>query len=177
MDEIELAPYDPHWPVLAIEEIARIRALLPEGLAPRIEHIGSTAVHGLAAKPIIDLLILTASIEDALARAVPPLEASGYSFWRDNPDKSRLFLVKGLPPSAPRRTHHVHITASQQDLERHCRFRDHLRAHPADAQRYETLKRELSARYRHDREAYTLAKGAFVAEIEARIGSTMASAR
>jgi GrpB-like predicted nucleotidyltransferase (UPF0157 family) len=63
-----------------------------------IEHIGSTAVHGLAAKPIIDVLVLV----DDLAfghTAIPALEAGGYSFWRDNPDKAKLFLVKGLPPA------------------------------------------------------------------------------
>ncbi len=95
MDDIVLVPYDPRWPVLFQEEAVRIRHLLDD-LVTRIEHIGSTAVSGLAAKPIIDLLVGVRSLREAEQRAVPLLEAIGYSYWCDNPNKERMFLVKGL---------------------------------------------------------------------------------
>jgi GrpB-like predicted nucleotidyltransferase (UPF0157 family) len=167
MDEIEIAPYDSEWPALAAQEIARVRAALPSGLVRAIEHIGSTAVPGLAAKPIIDLMILTSALITARQLAVPPLEAMGYSYWRANPNPARMFLVKGLPPAA-RRTHHIHITEDKAELIRTCGFRDHLRRNAEDAKRYEALKRALASRYRTDREAYTDAKNDFVREIEAK---------
>jgi GrpB-like predicted nucleotidyltransferase (UPF0157 family) len=168
MDEIEIASYDSKWPALAAQEIANIRGVLPAGLVRAIEHIGSTAVPGLAAKPIIDLMILTSALTTAKQLAVPPLEAMGYAYWRDNPNPARMFLVKGLPP-AERRTHHIHITEDQAELTRHCGFRDHLRRHAEDAKRYEALKRALASRHRTDREAYTEAKNDFVRAIEAKL--------
>ena len=167
MDEIEIVPYDSAWPALAAEEIAKVRAALPFGLVRAIEHIGSTAVRSLAAKPIIDLMILTSALTAAKQLAVPPLEAMGYSYWRTNPNPARMFLVKGLPP-AERRTHHIHITEDEAELIRHCSFRDHLRRHAEDAKRYAALKRALASRHRTDREAYTEAKNDFVREIEAK---------
>jgi GrpB-like predicted nucleotidyltransferase (UPF0157 family) len=168
MDEIEIAPYDLEWPALAAQEIAKVRAALPSGLVRVIEHIGSTAVPGLAAKPIVDLMILTRALTAAKQLAVPPLEAMGYSYWRANPNPARMFLVKGLPPAA-RRTHHIHITEDEAELTRHCGFRDHLRRHAEDAKRYEALKRALASLHRTDREAYTEAKNDFVREIEAKL--------
>lgn len=169
MDDIKIEAYDPRWPARAEAEIARVRATLPAGLMLRVEHIGSTAVPGLAAKPVIDLMILARTLDDAREQAIPPLEAMGYSYWRANPDPTRLFLVKGLPPAAAQRTHHIHITGDEADLIRHCRFRDHLRVNADDARRYQELKLELAARYRSDREAYTEAKAGFVAEIELKL--------
>jgi GrpB-like predicted nucleotidyltransferase (UPF0157 family) len=83
---------------------------LPKELLLGIEHIGSTAVPGLSAKPIIDIAIAVRSLEEARATIVESLEALGYSHWRANPQRDRLFLVKGLPLSSPKRTHHVHVT-------------------------------------------------------------------
>jgi GrpB-like predicted nucleotidyltransferase (UPF0157 family) len=97
MDEIELTGYDPRWPAEFQAEEARIRAVLPLQLILGVEHFGSTAIPGLAAKPIIDILVAVSSLAEARQQAIGPLEAIGYAYWRDNPKVDRLFLVKGLP--------------------------------------------------------------------------------
>lgn len=167
-DEIEIVPYDPRWPALFAEEAARLREALPAELVLGLEHFGSTAIPGLAAKPIIDILIAVRSLAEAQEKAIEPLEALGYLYWYDNPKTDRMFFVKGLPPEGARRTHHVHMTETSGEMWRRLAFRDHLRTHPEDARRYERLKRELAAAHRDDREAYTDAKAAFVAEILAK---------
>jgi len=168
MDAIVLEPYDPAWPQKFEVEKRFVAGCFtrPPGA---IEHIGSTSVPGLAAKPIIDITVLVEDLADGLT-AVPALEAGGYSFWRDNPDKSRLFLVKGLPPTAPHRTHHLHIHANPVELDRHLAFRDALRADTGLRQAYAALKRDLATRYRHDREAYSDAKTEFVDAVVAAAG-------
>ncbi len=110
MDEVQLVDYDPRWPAMFLAELERLRAALPPGLIVAAEHFGSTAILGMMAKPIIDILIAVASLDDAIRRAVRPMEALGYAFWSDNPKRDRLFFVKGLPPAAPQRTHHFHMT-------------------------------------------------------------------
>lgn len=142
-----------------------MRAIIPEDLLIDLEHIGSTAIPGMPAKPVIDILATVTDLEAARARLVGPLEAAGYAFWTENPDADRLFFVKGLPPSAPHRTHHLHIMEPGPAALRHIAFRDHLRADPADARRYAALKTDLAARFADDREAYTEAKGGFIADI------------
>jgi len=165
VDEIELVPANPDWPRRFAEEAARLRTIIPADLLIDLEHIGSTAVPGLAAKPIIDIQATVTDLAAARARLIEPLEAAGYAWWADNPDTDRLFFVRGLPPSAPRRTHHLHVMEPGPGAIRHIAFRDYLRDHPAEAARYAALKRDLAARYRDDREAYTAAKGAFIEQI------------
>lgn len=165
MDEIELAPPDPDWPRRYEEEAVRLRAIIPADLLIDLEHIGSTAVPGLVAKPIIDIQAMVTDLEAAKARLIEPLEAAGYAFWAENPDTDRLFFVKGLPPSAPRRTHHLHIMEAGPGALRHIAFRDYLRDHPGEAERYADLKQDLARRHRTDREAYTAAKGAFIEDV------------
>lgn len=158
-EPIELHPYDPDWP----DAFERERRLLLPLLGPGvrlIEHMGSTAVLGLAAKPIIDIIVLVDDLGEAHG-AVPALEEVGYSFWRDNPDKTKLYLAKGLPP-APRRTHHLHIHDDADEVQRHLIFRDHLRSNPAARDAYLALKRELAVRFRDDREGYSKHKTQFV---------------
>ena len=168
MDEIEIVPYDSRWPALFAAEATRLRAALPAELILGLEHFGSTAVPGLAAKPIIDILIAVRSLAEAQERAIEPLEALDYLYWYDNPKTDRMYFVKGMPPYGARRTHHVHMTETDGEMWRRLAFRDHLRTHPEDARRYERLKLELAAAHRDDREAYTDAKAAFVAEIMER---------
>lgn len=165
MDEVELLPHDPSWPAMYEAEAERLHAAIPDGLVLRIEHFGSTAVPGLLAKPVIDILVVVSSVEEARAEAVAPLEGLGYAFWAENPERDRLFFVKGLPPRAPRRTHHVHMMEPSAAMWDRLRFRDILREDPAAAARYAALKRELAVRHRQDREAYTEAKAAHVAEV------------
>jgi GrpB-like predicted nucleotidyltransferase (UPF0157 family) len=162
VDEIKLVPYDPTWPAQYDAEIARLVAGLPDGLIIAAEHFGSTAIPGLFAKPIIDILLAVRSVAEARESAVRPLEALGYAFWSDNPKTDRLFFVKGLPPSAPQRTHHIHMTEIDGQMWQRLAFRDYLRACPEEAARYAALKHDLALRHGHDREAYTDAKSAYV---------------
>jgi len=183
MDEIEIVPYDPDWPNLFATEAARLRDALEPGLIIGLEHFGSTAVPGLAAKPIIDILIAVRDLETARSRMVVPLQRQGYAFWADNPKTDRLFFVKGLifgengALEGARRTHHVHVAEPDAEPWRRLPFRDYLRAHPAEALRYENLKRQLAVRYATDREAYTAAKEDFIGEILAKAIVTHSSSK
>lgn len=166
-EPIELHPYDPGWPAAFTRERDLIAPLF--AAPPRlIEHMGSTSIPGLPAKPIIDIIVLVDDLATAHA-AVAALEATGYSFWRDNPDKSKLYLVKGLPP-APHRTHHLHIYDYEPEVRRHLVFRDHLRANPDIRDAYLTLKQDLATRFRDDREAYSKQKTAFVDSLVLSLG-------
>lgn len=165
MDEILLVEYDPRWPEMYKTEAERVQSALPTGLVRAVEHFGSTAIKGLTAKPIIDILVAVRSVQEAREVAVSPMESLGYAFWADNPKRDRLFFVKGLPPDAPQRTHHVHMTELNSEMWEQLLFRDYLRIHPEEASRYGALKLELMERYRDDREAYTGAKSAYIEEI------------
>jgi GrpB-like predicted nucleotidyltransferase (UPF0157 family) len=169
MDEIEIVPYDPDWPILYAAERERLSPLLSQVGLLEIEHIGSTAVPGLAAKPVIDIAATVTSLSIAREQGVPLIAALGYAFWSDNPDPSELFFVNGLPPRAPRRTHHLHISEAGPRFSDKIRFRDMLRADTETARRYAALKRDLAGHYRDDREAYTEAKTAFVTEALRRV--------
>ncbi len=169
-DEIALVAYDPHWPEQFAHEAARVHAALGDDLVLAVEHFGSTAVPGLGAKPVIDLLVGVRSVAEARERAVAPLEALGYSYWRDNPNPGHMFFVKGLPPNGPR-THHIHMVepGTFPDPKNEgflfwdrLLFRDSLRVNPDEARRYEDLKRALAARHPGDREAYTEGKTEYV---------------
>jgi GrpB-like predicted nucleotidyltransferase (UPF0157 family) len=167
-DDIVIVPYDPIWPSLYEAEAAIVRAALPADFTLAIEHFGSTAIPGLAAKPVIDILVAVRSIEEARRRAVAPLTALGYAFWADNPKRDRLFFVKGLPP-APRRTHHVHMTEPTGAMWPRLLFRDYLRRHEEARAAYLALKLDLARRFPDDREAYTEGKQGFVDDIMARV--------
>ena len=161
-EPVELVDYDATWPELFKRERELVAPVLGAN-ARRIEHMGSTSIPGLRAKPIVDVIVLV----DDLVRArgvIPALEATGYSFWADNPDKTKLFLVKGLPP-APHRTHHLHVYDNADEVERHLIFRDRLRAHPELRDAYLALKTDLARRFRNDREAYTNHKVSFINEV------------
>ena len=167
MDGVELVGYDAGWPAIYAAEVARVLWVLPAGLVVGAEHFGSTAVPGMAAKPVIDILIAVQSLAAARAEAVGPLEGLGYAFWADNPARDRMFFVQGLP-AAPRRTHHVHMTEPGGEMWARLLFRDVLRTDAGEAARYAALKRELAARFREDREAYTRGKSAYVDAVMAR---------
>ena len=166
-EPVELHSYDPAWPAAFIRERDLIAPLFPRPPLV-IEHMGSTAVPGMAAKPILDLIVLVGDLRDGHA-AVPALEALGYSFWAANPDKTKLYLAKGLPP-APARTHHLHIHDDAAEVERHLIFRDHLRSSPEAAAAYLALKRTLAERFRDDRESYSRQKTQFVDDIVQALG-------
>lgn len=167
LEPIELCDPDSAWPA-AFE---RERPLVAAAFATPpllLEHMGSTSIPGLPAKPIIDMIVLVEHLDHGRA-AIPTLEAIGYSFWTDNPDKSKLFLAKGLPP-APRRTHNLHIYENPAEVRRHLLFRDHLRSSAEAREAYLSLKTDLALRFRDDREAYTESKSAFIDAIVSKIG-------
>lgn len=156
-ETIVVAPYDPAWPDLFRLDAARMRAALGD-LALRIDHIGSTAVPGLAAKSVIDVQISVASFEP-LDEIRLPLEAIGYRYRADNPDLTKRYFREA---EGARRTH-VHVRRHGSWSEQFALlFRDYLRAHPDVAARYADLKRSLAAHYGADRRGYTEAKGAFI---------------
>jgi GrpB-like predicted nucleotidyltransferase (UPF0157 family) len=165
MDEVEIVDYDPRWPLLFDEEAKRLRAVLDPSLIVGLEHFGSTAIPGLSAKPIIDILIAVRSLAAAQATFVEALRKLDYVYWADNPKKDRMFFVKGMPPFGSKRSHHVHVTEPPGEMWQRLAFRDYLRAHPEEAGTYERLKKRLAAEHQRDREVYTDAKSAYVASV------------
>jgi GrpB-like predicted nucleotidyltransferase (UPF0157 family) len=165
MDDVRLVTYDANWPVLFDAEAARLRTVLSSEIIAGLEHFGSTAIAGMAAKPIIDILIAVPSIEAARQSFPAKLATLDYVFWAENPKEDRLFFVKGMPPYGAARTHHVHVTEPDGEMWQRLRFRDYLRSHPEDAAAYHRLKEQLAVMHADDREAYTDAKASFVAAI------------
>ena len=161
---VRIVEYDPEWPALADAEMRAIEEALGD-IAVRLEHVGSTAVPGLAAKPILDLQLSVAAMEPR-DRYVEPLERLGYLFVPapESPD----YHLFAKPPERPR-THHLHVCAAGSERERrHIAMRDFLRAHPEEAARYEARKREVAARHPQDRLAYIDGKEAYVNALERR---------
>lgn len=165
MTVAELVPYDPNWPALFETEAVRLRAALGS-LALRIDHHGSTAVPGLAAKPVIDIQVSVARL-NPLARYAMPLETLGYVHVPHPDDACCPFFHR---PSQWPHTHHVHVVQAGGGEERRTlAFRDYLRQHDDAAQEYAQLKRQLMAtlnpRDDQAREAYAVGKTAFVERI------------
>lgn len=162
-DRVELSEPDARWPKRFAVEAKRIRAVLDDDLNPRIEHVGSTAIPGIAAKPILDIVLILPA-EAGWDRLVAPLESLDYVYWAENPRSDRMFFVKGMPPYGTRRTHHVHVRRPDDAVDM-LLFRDHLSQRSDVAARYEALKRRLVRHHPTDREAYTRAKDRFIAAV------------
>jgi GrpB-like predicted nucleotidyltransferase (UPF0157 family) len=162
---IVIAEYDPRWPAMFDAEKALIEQVAGDTFV-QIEHIGSTSVSGLAAKPIIDIMAAVRRLEDAEA-AADRLATIGYRYAPEHnvAMPERRYFRKG---SGGASTHHLHVYAVDEFARRpERRFRDYLRRHPETAAEYAALKRTLAARFAHDRAAYTDAKAEFVAGVEA----------
>lgn len=160
---VEVVPYDPLWSQMFADESQRILALIG-GYAECIEHIGSTAVPGLAAKPVIDILIGVHRLADA-PHFIPPLTTLGYEYIPEHeavfPERRYLHRIIDH-----RHTHHLHMVEPVSEFFMvQLRFRDILRAHPEEAARYSALKIELAAKYRYDRDAYTDGKSDLINQI------------
>ena len=160
-DEVQLVEYDPRWPGQFEEFAGWLRECLGPDVALRLEHYGSTAIPGMPAKPVIDVLVDIPSFAGAKKRAVPRLNSETWEYWWYS---GHMVFIKraGLMGI---RTHHVHMAPRGHKVWEGIAFRDYLRQHPDEAARYAQLKRDLAARHARDRERYTQAKAEFVREI------------
>lgn len=156
-DPIAVVEYDCQWPAEFARLRDRAKAAVGEA-ALSIEHVGSTAVPGLAAKPVIDLVVVVES-DDDVPEAIGRLEAVGY-IARGNlgvSGREAFFWPEGEA------RHHLYVSPkTSEELQAQLRFRDRLRTDPVLAGEYEALKRDLAKRYRDDRPGYTEAKTGFI---------------
>ena len=166
-EDIEIKPYGSKWPDMFEQEKDHLLKCLPNELIKRIEHFGSTAIPGMAAKPIIDMLVEVTSLEQTKEKVVPVLEAQGYEyFWRPTFDDTPPFYAWFIKrDSKGIRTHHIHMV--EKDFEHWDRllFRDYLIEHPQAARQYHDLKLKLANEFPNDRVAYTEGKTEFIVEI------------
>jgi len=167
-DSVLVVGYDARWPVIFEKEKVRIREVIGDRIVA-IEHVGSTAVPGLGAKPIIDIMVAVNHLSDA-AECIEPLRSIGYEYVPEyevsRPE--RRYFRKG-PHDASNRHFHLHMVERTGDFwERHILFRDYLRTHLEVAQEYYRLKKELAEKHGSNREAYTEAKTSFIDSVVAR---------
>ena len=161
----EIHPHDPTLLLAGETECVRLAEVLAPWLADGVEHVGSTAVAGLAAKPIIDLMASVRDLDEVVGQASDGLAADGWCYVPPELDQRpwRRFFVKP-DQSRQRRVAHLHvIQAGHPRWAEQLAFRDALRGDEQLARQYGDLKRLLAGRYADDREAYTAAKAEFVA--------------
>lgn len=160
--QILLVDYDPQWPVLFAREAEKIRAALGDR-ALLIEHVGSTSVPGLMAKPIIDIILAVADSGDE-STYVPALEAAGYRLRIREPEWEQHRLLKGTHPDV-----NMHVfSVGSREIHRMLTMRDWLRSNEADRELYAATKRELAARTWKYVQNYADAKTTVISEIMAR---------
>lgn len=165
---IVLASHDPRWSLDFEQESAAVTAALGD-LLVAIHHIGSTAIPGIVAKPVIDLLAVVTEVE-ALDLRAHLLEDLGYEAMGEFGIAGRRYFRKKSQRGA--RTHQIHAFARESaEIARHLAFRDYLREHPDEAQKYERLKLELARKFASDIEGYTNGKTEFIRGIEGRARS------
>jgi GrpB-like predicted nucleotidyltransferase (UPF0157 family) len=170
VEEVRIVAHDLRWTEQFVTERDRLLNLLPDRFTA-IEHIGSTAIPGLAAKPVIDIVAGVRTIDEADA-LLEPLCADGYvtsaEFNATLPHERWL-----MRHAFGRRTHHLHLVVfGGEQWMRRLQFRDALRRDAAIAARYEHLKRELAEQYRNDRDTYTQAKTALIHEVLTEVQRT-----
>ena len=154
-----MVPYDPEWVRLFAEEKARLQAVIGAYVLD-IQHVGSTSVPGMVAKPILDIAIAVRNFEEARV-CIPPVESLGYAYKGEFGIPRRHYFVKGEP-----RTHHIHMNErGSTDWENQVLFRDCLIRHPDLAEEYARLKLELARRFPEDRLAYTDAKAPLIERV------------
>ena len=165
---VTVVPYDPAWSGLFEDERALLERVLAPWLEGGVHHIGSTAIPGLAAKPIIDMMAGVSDLEQARA-AFEPLTALSYVHTPHRPSVAHHFSKPSAQPGEV--THGLHLTEPGSDLWRErLAFRDALRQDPALAAEYEAIKRRLAHEYLTDIDAYTGGKREFVGAVLASAG-------
>lgn len=152
---IEISEYDPAWPQIAARLAEAISTACADAVQ-RVEHIGSTSVPGLGAKPVIDLMPVLASFEDG-ARCVAPMEQLGYEYRGEYGIPGRHYFP-GHDEESGLRVHVHMLVDGSEEYRNHLLFRDYLREHPAEAAAYEAMKRTMAEEHAGDRQAYTDAK-------------------
>jgi GrpB-like predicted nucleotidyltransferase (UPF0157 family) len=160
-ESIRIVPYDPAWPTLFEQERSALEDGIGAWVVGGIHHVGSTAVPGLEAKPIIDILVGVESL-DGSRDCFELLRTLDYLHAPYLPEEMHWFCK----PHPSRRTHHLHLVpAGSRRYRDELAFRDRLRSSPATAADYASLKRSLAQRFAGDREAYTDAKAEFIGRV------------
>lgn len=155
---IILEEYDASWPSKFEEEKERLMAVAGEWHCGSVEHVGSTAVPGMVAKPVIDIMFGVKSLEESKS-AIEALVSYGYEYWPYKAEVMHWFCK----PSDAFRTHHLHLIPFENLLwKERIQFRDLLRTNDKLALKYAKLKRELATTYKEDREVYTEKKWPFI---------------
>lgn len=156
-----LAPHEKEWETFAVETMDRLRAVLGD-TAVEMQHVGSTAVPAIQAKPIVDLAVAVRSLSD-VEPLFPALEAQGFYHAAHGDDEGQILLVCG-DLKADTRTCHIHVVrAGSMEWRNYVNFRDYLNFYPKKAAEYEALKQELQRRFPNDRNAYTEGKAEWIA--------------
>lgn len=159
---VALAPHDPAWEKRAAETIAVLKEILGAD-AVDVQHVGSTAVRGIPAKPILDFAVGVRELADARKHDSQLTEA-GFIFRGSDVPGALLYVLGDF--AAGTRTHHIHVVEwGGQEWRNYLSFRDYLNAVPAAAEAYAKLKEELAAAYPDDRGAYTSGKQALIGEL------------
>ena len=167
-EHVRVWPYDPRWPARFESERHLLQQAIGEFVIGGIHHVGSTAVRGLDAKPVIDILAGVSDLDSA-RRCIGLVAPLGYLYAPYRAMEMCWFCK----PHPSRRTHHLHLVPVTSARYRdELRFRDYLRSHRRARAEYARLKHSLAERFRWDRDAYTQAKTAFVADILRRAGGT-----
>jgi GrpB-like predicted nucleotidyltransferase (UPF0157 family) len=157
-EPIAIVPHDPRWPQMFATERVLLEGAIGDWVVGGVHHVGSTAVPGLDAKPIIDILVGVESLEASRA-CLGPLSRLEYLYAPYRPDEMHWFCK----PDPSRRTHHLHlIPVGHRRFGEELRFRDRLRGDPLLAGEYSALKHDLAVRFRDDREGYTDSKADFI---------------
>ncbi len=160
-DSVKVVPYSKEWQKAYEDEKAEVKKCLGD-LALRIEHVGSTSIEGLSAKPIIDMAVGVKD-KETLYKALDIMEKYGYDVKNSIEDKDEVLAHRG-PTTA--RTHHLHVMVNDGDrMISQILFRDYLRSHPEEVRRYEDLKLYLATKYATERVMYTSSKSDYITSI------------
>ena len=167
-DRVTIAPYDAEWPRMFAQEKRHLLECLDTEIITRVEHFGSTAIPGMLAKPIVDMLVEVTDLDETRERIAPVLEEQGYDyFWRPSfgdhtPPFYAWFIKRNARGS---RTHHIHMVEHDFEQWDGLLFRDFLIEHPKWADAYCQLKLHLAEAFPDNRVAYTEGKSEFVLKI------------
>jgi GrpB-like predicted nucleotidyltransferase (UPF0157 family) len=162
---VRLLPHDPQWAEQASREETRILEAVWPAIV-EMHHVGSTAIPGIAAKPIIDLVGVSPQLE-TLEATRPGIEALGYEWHGEYGVAGRRFCTLSDPATGLRRFHLHCYAAGDHSIHRHLAFRDYLRARPAVAEAYQQMKRDCAAKHPKDSNAYTICKDNWIKKVEA----------